>query len=60
MPLRAAYLPQVAEFRQRMLDLGLAVVEEGEEVGYDDWENSSGEALAVKCWWSVWGWSEKV
>lgn len=60
MPLRDAYLPQVQEFRQRMGDLGLAVVEEGEEVGYDDWEGANGEALAVKCWWSVWGWSEKV
>ncbi|KAJ5099967.1 hypothetical protein N7532_006968 [Penicillium argentinense] len=60
MPLRDAYIPQVQEFRQRMTDLGLAVVEEGEEVGYDDWESASGDALAVKCWWSVWGWSEKV
>ncbi|KAJ5682912.1 hypothetical protein N7462_006077 [Penicillium macrosclerotiorum] len=60
MPLRDAYLPQVQEFRQRMTDLGLVVVEEGEETGYDDWESASGEALAVKCWWSVWGWSEKV
>lgn len=60
MPLRDAYLPQVQEFRQRMTDLGLAVVEEGEEIGYDDWESSDGDALAVKCWWSVWGWSEKV
>lgn len=60
MPLRDAYLPQVQEFRQRMTDLGLAVVEEGEEIGYDDWESSDGDALAVKCWWSVWGWSEQV
>ncbi|CEO59012.1 hypothetical protein PMG11_03702 [Penicillium brasilianum] len=60
MPLRDAYLPQVQEFRQRMTDLGLAVVEEGEEIGYDDWESSDGDALAVKCWWSIWGWSEQV
>ncbi|KAJ5167445.1 uncharacterized protein N7482_006226 [Penicillium canariense] len=60
MPLRDAYLPQVHEFRQRMTDLGLAVVEEGEETGYDDWESADGNALAVKCWWSIWGWSEKV
>ena len=60
MPLRDAYLPQVQEFRQRMTDLGLAVVEEGEETGYDDWEGADGDVLAVKCWWSVWGWSEKV
>lgn len=60
MPLRDAYLPQVQEFRQRMTDLGLAVVEEGEETGYDDWEGADGDAVAVKCWWSVWGWSERV
>ncbi|GIJ83415.1 hypothetical protein Asppvi_002235 [Aspergillus pseudoviridinutans] len=60
MPLRDAYLPQVQEFRQRMQQLGLAVVEEGEEVGYDDWEGADGGALEVRCWWSVWGWSEKL
>ncbi|KAJ5638312.1 hypothetical protein N7490_008191 [Penicillium lividum] len=60
MPLRTPYLPQVQEFRQRMADLGLAVIEEGEEIGYDDWEGADGDVLAVKCWWSIWGWSEKV
>lgn len=60
MPLRDAYLPQVQEFRSRMAGLGLAVVQEGEETGYDDWESANGDALAVRCWWSVWGWSEKV
>ncbi|KOS39417.1 hypothetical protein ACN38_g9744 [Penicillium nordicum] len=60
MPLRDAYLPQVKEFRQRMSELGLAVVEEGEEIGYDDWESADGGALAVNCWWSIWGWSERV
>ncbi|KAJ5192129.1 hypothetical protein N7449_008271 [Penicillium cf. viridicatum] len=60
MPLRDAYMPQVKEFRQRMGELGLAVVEEGEEVGYDDWESADGGALAVNCWWSIWGWSERV
>jgi hypothetical protein len=43
-----------------MGELGLVVVEEGEEIGYDDWESADGGALAVKCWWSIWGWSEKV
>ncbi|KAK2813845.1 hypothetical protein FQN50_000246 [Emmonsiellopsis sp. PD_5] len=56
MPLREAYLPQVADFRQRMGAAGLVVLEEGEEIGYDDWEGSDGEALEVRCWWSVWGW----
>jgi len=56
MPLRDAYLPQVEELRQRLGKLGLAVVEEGEETGYDDWETADGSAVAVRCWWSVWGW----
>lgn len=60
MPLRDAYLPQVQEFRQRMTNIGLAVVAEGEEIGYDDWETADGGALAVRCWWSTWGWSEKL
>ncbi|KAL2006813.1 hypothetical protein VTN00DRAFT_9481 [Thermoascus crustaceus] len=60
MPLRDAYLPQVQEFRSRMGDIGLAVVEEGEEIGYDDWEGADGESVEVRCWWSVWGWSEKI
>ncbi|KAL2871830.1 VPS28 protein-domain-containing protein [Aspergillus lucknowensis] len=46
MPLRDAYLPQVQELRQRMGSLGLAVVEEGEETGYDDWEGADGGAVA--------------
>lgn len=60
MPLRDAYLPQLEDFRQRMGDLGLAVVEEGEEVGYDDWESADGGAVEVRCWWAVWGWSEQL
>ncbi|KAL4994558.1 VPS28 protein-domain-containing protein [Aspergillus recurvatus] len=55
MPLRDAYLPQVQDLRQRLGRLGLAVVEEGEETGYDDWETADGDAVAVRCWWSVWG-----
>lgn len=60
MPLRRAYLPQIQEFRQRMGQIGLAVVEEGEEVDYDDWESPDGGSLEVRCWWSIWGWSEKL
>ncbi|KAL4934524.1 S-adenosylmethionine-dependent methyltransferase [Aspergillus undulatus] len=48
MPLRDAYLPQVQDLRQRMGKVGLAVVEEGEETGYDDWETADGGAVAVK------------
>lgn len=58
MPLRDAYLPQVAELRQRLGALGLVVIQEGEEIGYDDWETADGGALEVRCWWSVWGWDK--
>ncbi|KAL2853379.1 VPS28-domain-containing protein [Aspergillus pseudoustus] len=47
MPLRDAYLPQVQELRERMGKLGLAVVEEGQETGYDDWETADGGAVAT-------------
>ncbi|PGH26486.1 hypothetical protein AJ80_01800 [Polytolypa hystricis UAMH7299] len=56
MPLRDAYLPQIEDFRQRMHSMGLVVLKEGEEIGYDDWEGKDGEALQVRCWWSVWAW----
>ncbi|KAL3708249.1 Protein-lysine N-methyltransferase rrg1 [Talaromyces marneffei ATCC 18224] len=60
LPLRDAYLPQVDEFRRRMEDIGLAIVEQGDETGYDDWEDADGQSMEVHCWWSVWGWSEKI
>lgn len=60
LPLRDAYLPQVKELRQRMQDVGLAIVEEGNESGYDDWEGANGDSVEVHCWWSVWGWSERL
>ncbi|KUL82779.1 hypothetical protein ZTR_10888 [Talaromyces verruculosus] len=60
LPLRDAYLPQVEEFRRRMEDIGLAIVEQGDETGYDDWEDADGQSKEVHCWWSVWGWSEKL
>jgi D-xylulose reductase len=58
-PYRDAYLPEIKDFRRRMLELGLQIVEEGEEKGRDDWgpseasEDRDDEAL-VTCWWSCW------
>ncbi|KAI5297670.1 hypothetical protein KEM55_004403 [Ascosphaera atra] len=56
LPLRTVYLPQVEDFKARMLGIGLEILEQGEEVGFDDWEGRDGEPLEVKCWWSVWCW----
>ncbi|KAL4955989.1 VPS28 protein-domain-containing protein [Aspergillus filifer] len=47
MPLRDAYLPQVQDLRDRMAKIGLAVIEDGEETGYDDWETADGGAVAM-------------
>jgi hypothetical protein len=59
-PYRAAYLPEIKDFRERMERIGLSLLEEGEESGFDDW-GASGAAdgdedrALVTCWWSRWG-----
>lgn len=55
MPLRDAYAAERDDFRSRMNAMGLNVIDEGEEVGYDDWSSDDDEPLEVRCWWSVWG-----
>ncbi|WEW54657.1 Protein-lysine N-methyltransferase rrg1 [Emydomyces testavorans] len=56
MPLRDAYLSQVNELKKRLHNIGLTILEDGEESGHDDWENRDGSPLEVRCWWSVWTW----
>lgn len=53
-PLRDAYLPEIKDFRERMSQIGLCILEEGEEKGYDDWGAEGGDRAVVKCWWSRW------
>jgi D-xylulose reductase len=53
-PYRDAYLPQIKDFRQRMLDIGLWIEKEGEETGYDDWGEDQDDDALVTCWWSCW------
>ena len=45
------------DFRRKMGETGFQLLEEGEEIGYDDWQTSSHEVAEVTCWWSVWSWS---
>lgn len=52
-PLREAYQPEVDDFHAKMEDKGLSCVEQGEEIGYDDWDGGRGE---VRCWWGIWRW----
>lgn len=59
-PYREAYLPEIRDFRERMERIGLQILSEGEESGFDDW-GASGAAdgeedrALVTCWWSHWG-----
>lgn len=58
-PYRDAYLPEIKDFRNRMSELGLRIVEEGEEKGYDDWgvsgdNEDQDDGALVTCWWSCW------
>lgn len=59
LPFRSAGEPEPAheELRKRMREAGFVLLLEGEEVGFDDWEEMRGEGgqLEVRCWWGVWG-----
>ncbi|GAB1731510.1 hypothetical protein NU195Hw_g1512t1 [Hortaea werneckii] len=59
MPIREGFASEREDFRSRMQGLGLRVLGEGEEVGYDDWGSGGEDGRSfteVRCWWSVWGW----
>lgn len=58
MCLREAFLPQIEDFRKRMYAVGLSPINEGTEIGYDEWEGSDGESLEMRCWWSIWSWNQ--
>lgn len=60
LPYRDAYLAEIADFRARMGKIGLQVLDEGEEKGFDDWGWSGAgdkrdDSAVVTCWWSRWG-----
>ncbi|KAI4216699.1 MAG: hypothetical protein LQ351_001188 [Letrouitia transgressa] len=59
LPLRDTYKLEIQEFKEGMQALGLLVLEEGEEGGFDDWveTDEEGKRVEVRCWWAVWAWS---
>ncbi|KAI9769888.1 MAG: hypothetical protein M1835_006646 [Candelina submexicana] len=58
LPLRGAYTPEIKEFQEKMRVLGLMVIDQGEETGYDDWGGGvEGDLREVRCWWGVWAWA---
>ncbi|KAI6894950.1 hypothetical protein KC334_g11834, partial [Hortaea werneckii] len=59
MPIREGFGSEREDFRSRMQAMGLRILGEGEEVGYDDWGSGGEDGRSfteVRCWWSVWGW----
>lgn len=56
LPFRADEPPEHDRFRWEMgRRADMECLEEGVEVGFDDWEGRrEGERVEVKCWWSVW------
>ncbi|GAB1744454.1 hypothetical protein NU219Hw_g1729t1 [Hortaea werneckii] len=61
MPIREGFGSEREDFRTRMQGLGLRVLGQGEEIGYDDWGSGGEDGRSfteVRCWWSVWGWRE--
>lgn len=56
LPLRDAYKAEIAELKDRMLDIELQLQDSGEDVGYDDWQSKEGGLQEVRCWWSIWVW----
>ena len=54
-PLREGYATEVQDFRTRMSEAELVLIEDGEEVGVEDWQGTTeGDQQEVKCWWGVW------
>ena len=50
-PVRTAYTGEVEALREGLSRIGLVLKVEGEETGYDDWEDGEKE---VVCRWGVW------
>ena len=49
-PLREVYAKEFGDFRVRLHNIGLKSLEEGQELGRDDWKED------VLHSWSIWGW----
>ncbi|KAF1814081.1 hypothetical protein P152DRAFT_394280, partial [Eremomyces bilateralis CBS 781.70] len=56
LPMRVAYQKEITNFRDCFERVGLKVVDEGKDVGRDDWGDDF-EVEEVRCWWSVWTWA---
>jgi len=57
MPIRETYAAERADFVSCMQGLGLSLIREETDIGYDDWSEGRGEDLTeVECWMTMWAW----
>ena len=54
LPLRDGYQPEREDLKNKLVDIGLEIAEEGYEFGPEDWQGKLGEQTEVECWWAVW------
>ena len=59
LPRRLGFEQDLEDFRVQMQIVGLDLLEEDDEFGFDDWGDGKTEDQMVKCWFSVWGWHRK-
>lgn len=59
LPLREAYAPEINELKSKMAGTGLAMLVQGTERGFEDWEDNrrGNKRTEVECWWAVWRWT---
>lgn len=54
LPLRDRYDQERQALKDNLRDNKFALVAEGVDKGFDDWQGLDGQPIEVQCWWSVW------
>lgn len=58
-PIREAYAEERADLKDRMVNIGMELIHEQTETGYDDWSDGQGDELSeVECWLGMWKWKD--
>lgn len=54
LPLREHYVEERNSLRRLLQQAGFQSIDEGTEIGFDDWYDANGDRAEVECWWSIW------
>ncbi|KAI9706163.1 MAG: hypothetical protein M1820_004924 [Bogoriella megaspora] len=61
LPIREGFGKELDLFLEEMKRVGLRIVEEGKEMGVDDWGDADAENVReVECWWAIWRWGDEI